>query len=91
MPQEINYAYGFDYTTDAAASFGATFDARSDITLGWTAEVSDLNQFDITYLVLNPMVFIQAMASSSFKFWTPQFGAKLSFEAVPYRFTALDF
>ena len=57
-PQVINYAYGVDYTTDATGSFGATFDARADIELGWTAEVSDLDQFDITYLVLNPMVFI---------------------------------
>jgi len=59
--------------------------------MGWSAEVSDFTQFDITYLILNPMVFIEAISDASAQFWTPQFGAKLSFKAVPYRFTILDF
>ena len=70
-PQFISYAYGYEYTTSAASSFGVAFDAHADVELGWTAGVSDMSQFDINYLVLNPMIFIEAISDASLKFWTP--------------------
>jgi len=71
IPEIVSYAYGYDFTTDATSSFGFASDAHADVELGWTAGLSDMTQFDTNYLVLNPIIFIQAISDASVKFWTP--------------------